>query len=129
MDWLKIHWDSIERDYPGSDTDAVISRVAHRTFAALGEAFHKAANQEGTLDIAFPAFYFNAPQESQALYAQHLYKGSWFENETAFEKSLRQSLIQLSKALNRNLMLFGILLFVTTVTGAVFFRNFIKCNQ
>jgi hypothetical protein len=96
-------WDQIEQDYPGKERDAVISRVAHRTFAAFGEMVKAKANQ-GTVDIVFPAFYFNAPKEAWALMARHEYKGTWFENESPFEKTTRERLMYLSKKVNKILL-------------------------
>jgi len=104
MDWLDANWDRIERDYPGKDRDAVINRVAHRTFCVLGEMFKIHGNQEGNVDIALPSYYFNSPKIEKALYAQHQYKGTWFENESAFEKNARKRLMMLSKKTNKLLL-------------------------
>jgi hypothetical protein len=109
MDWLVEHWDQIERDYPGKDRDAVINRVSHRTFSALGIALKAVSNQEGNRDMVFPAYYFNAPKDEWALFARHLYAGSWFENESAFEKMTRERLMYLSKKANRTLLWVGVL--------------------
>ena len=104
MDWLSERWDQIEHDYPGKDRDAVINRVAHRTFLVLGENFKQFANQDGNVDIALPSYYFNSPKEELALFSQHQYKGTWFENETKFERSARKRLMMLSKKVNKLLL-------------------------
>lgn len=109
MVWLQENWDQIEKDYPGKDRDAVINRVAHRTFCVLGETFKKHANEEGNVDIALPTCYFNSPKIEWALYSQHQYKGTWFENESAFEKSARKRLMMLSKKTNKLLLAVGVL--------------------
>lgn len=109
MDWLVENWDQIERDYPGQDRDSIITRVSHRTFRVLGEMFKNYGNQEGNIDIAFPSFYFNAPKLEQALYARHQYKGTWFENESEFEKMARKRLVMLSRKTNKLLLAVGIL--------------------
>ncbi len=109
MDWLEKNWDRIEKDYPGRDRDATINRVAHRTFLVLGETFKKCANEDGNVDIALPSYYFNSPKKEFALYAQHQYKGTWFENESAFEKMARKRLMMLSKKTNKLLLAVSVL--------------------
>lgn len=97
-------WEEIEKKYPGYDSDSVIQRVAHRTFSAFGESVIEQANINGNQDIIFPAFYFNAPKEALAIYAQHLYQGTWFEKETPFEKVTKERLVYLSKKVNKILL-------------------------
>lgn len=109
MDWLEENWEQIEKDYPGSDRDAVINRISHRTFKVLGEMFKAYGNSEGNLDMAFPSYYFNAPKVEKALYAHHQYKGTWFENESEFEKMARKRLMMLSKKTNKLLLAVAIL--------------------
>lgn len=101
---IEKRWQDVEREYPGTHRDAVINRVAHRTFSAFGESFKLHANETGNRDIIFPAYYFNAPKESMAIYARHEYKGTWFENESAFEKGTRERLMYLSKKSNKILL-------------------------
>lgn len=115
MDWLIKNWDWIEESYPGRDRDAVINRISHRTFFVLGEMFKKNNNADGNIDIAFPSYYFNAPNEKDALYAQHQYRGTWFENETAFEKMARKRLMMLSKKTNKLLLALGVLAFLNLI--------------
>jgi len=124
LEWLTENWNQIQEDYPGNDRDSVICRVSHRTFYVLGHCFKQWANQEGNRDIAFPAFYFNAPKDELALFARHLYAGSWFENESKFEKMVRERLMKLSKKSNQ-LLLFCTLLGALNLVGFsafLFFR-------
>lgn len=109
MDWLAANWAQIDQDYPGKDLDAVITRIAHRTFSSLGLNFKSFANEGGNIDIALPSYYFNSPKEELALFAQHQYKGTWFENESEFEKKARKRLMMLSKKTNKLLLAVGVL--------------------
>jgi len=109
MEWLVENWKQIEKDYPGKDRDSIINRVAHRTFCVLGETFKKYSNLEDNVDIALPSYYFNSPKVEWALYAQHQYKGTWFENESAFEKMARKRLMMLSKKTNKLLLALAVL--------------------
>jgi hypothetical protein len=109
LDWLDQNWDQIERDYPGKDRDAVINRVSHRTFLVLGESFKLKGNAEGRHDMALPAFYFNAPKDEWAIFSRHQYAGSWFENESVFEKTTRERLMMLSKKTNKILLFCGVM--------------------
>lgn len=109
LDWLVASWDQIENTYPGKDRDAVIERIAHRTFFVIGEMFQKHANEGSNVDIALPALYFNAPSEALALYSHHQYAGTWFENESVFEKNVRKRLMGLSKKANQMLLAISIL--------------------
>lgn len=104
MEWLEANWDTIEKTYPGRDRDAVITRVAHRTFYVLSKVLKERANQDGNRDIALPALYFNAPKEEWALFAQHKFAGLWFENESKFEKDTRERLMYISKKANRAIL-------------------------
>jgi len=108
LNWLKDNWERIEKEYPGKDRESTINRVSHRTFLVLGESFKAVGNQGSYQDIAFPAFYFNAPKDEWALWARHLYAGSWFENESAFEKMTRERLMMLSKKTNKLLLFLGV---------------------
>ncbi len=126
MEWLIERWDQIEKDYPGKDRDSVINRVSHRTFYVLGEALKVFGNKGDNHDMIFPAYYFNAPKESQAIMARHTYQGTWFENESQFEKMARERLMMLSKKTNKILLFFGIMS-VLHITGfVVLFYTFRK---
>jgi len=126
-EWLIANWAAIERAYPGTDRDSVINRVSHRTFYVLGKHIKEGANQEGNRDIALPAFYFNAPKEEWGLFAQHKYAGTWFENESKFEKTTRERLMHLSKKSNQILRLGGLLFALNLLGfGALFVLIFRK---
>jgi len=107
IEWLPKHWDEIESLYPGSDKSSVIRRIANRTFVAFGDSVRELAGKT-THDMVFPAYYFNAPTDEQAVYARHLYAGSWYQNENPFEKMARGRLMLLSKKVNKILLFTGI---------------------
>jgi hypothetical protein len=124
MEWLSENWDRIDHEYPGKDKDAVINRVSHRTFFVLGECFKLFANKEGNRDIAMPTFYFNAPEDRQALYSRHLYKGTWFENESEFEKLVRERLVKITKKTNRLLLIFGLFSLLNAIGFTLLFFKY-----
>jgi hypothetical protein len=124
IDWLAESWDKIERDYPGKDRDSVINRVSHRTFLSLAESFKLLADKEGNRDIALPAFYFNAPDDKKALFSRHLYGGTWFENESAFEKLVRERLMKITKKTNKMLLLFGAMSLINVIGFALLFMKY-----
>lgn len=124
MEWLEREWDRIEQEYPGKDRDSVINRVSHRTFLVLGETFKMLANKEGNRDIALPTYYFNAPEDKYAIFSRHLYKGTWFENESQFEKTVRERLMKISKKTNKILLAFGAFSFVNIVGLVILFMKF-----
>jgi hypothetical protein len=107
MEMLAEQWDQIAQEYPGSDRDSMLNRTLHRTFWLFGEATKQMSNQGENRDIVFPAYYFDAPKDELAIFARHLYAGSWHETETAFEKMVRQRLMLLSKKSNKILLFFG----------------------
>ena len=121
MEWLDQEWDRIENEYPGKDRDSLINRVSHRTFLVLGETFKQLANKEGNRDIALPTFYFNAPEEKNAIFSRHLYKGTWFDNETEFEKTVRERLVKISKKTNKILLAFGAFSFINIIGFVLMF--------
>ncbi len=107
LDWLPANWDRIQNMFPGEKKESIIARVANRTFFAFSNGVRHCINQDS--DMVFPAFYFNAPTDDQAIYARHLYAGTWFENETPFEKMVRERMMMISKKNNRILLLVGVL--------------------
>jgi hypothetical protein len=104
MEMLANNWDQIESDYPGVDRDAMLNRTLHRTFWAFGESVKQVGNQAENRDIVFPAYYFDAPKEELAIFAQHKYAGSWHEKENDFEKMVRQRLMTLTKKSNQMIL-------------------------
>ncbi len=122
MQMLKDQWDEIQASYPGTDRDAVLNRVLHRTFWLFGEAFKQCNNQEGNRDIAFPPYYFNAPNDELAMYSRHLYAGTWHETESVFEKMVRQRLMYLSKKSNKMLLFFSVMSALNVIGFIVLFN-------
>lgn len=129
MDWLAQEWDRIDREYPGKDKDAVINRVAHRTFLALGESFKQVCNKGSNRDVALPTFYFNAPEDRLAIFSRHFYKGTWFENESDFEKNVRERLMKISKKTNKILLAFGVFSFINIVGLTLLFLKYQKIHR
>jgi hypothetical protein len=109
LDWLEEKWQRIGQAYPGNDKEAIINRVAHRTFWAFAESVRNLASKSDFKDMVFPAYYFNASSDDKALMARHLYAGTWFENETKFEKMARERLMLLSKKTNKILLLSSVI--------------------
>lgn len=126
MDWLSANWDRIEDEYPGKDRDSVITRVSHRTFFAFADAVRTLANKEGNYDIALPTFYFNSPDDEHAIFSRHLYNGTWFENESAFEKIVRDRLMKISKKTNKVLLFFGVMSLINVMGFALLFIKYRK---
>jgi hypothetical protein len=124
MEWLSENWDKIENEYPGKDRDSVINRVSHRTFLAFGESIRLLANREGNRDIAFPTYYFNAPADNLAIFCRHLYEGKWFDNESPFEKLVRERLMKISKKTNKILLFFGVMTIVNIMGFALLFMKY-----
>ena len=124
MDLLVDQWDLVEQEYPGADNDAKLNRVLHRTFWLFGEAIKQMSNREENRDIVFPAYYFDAPKEELAIFSRHQYAGTWHENESAFEKMVRQRLMLLSKKSNRILLFFGVATLLNLLGLAALFISF-----
>ncbi|MFS8564219.1 MAG: hypothetical protein LVR00_07930 [Rhabdochlamydiaceae bacterium] len=104
LDVIEKNWDRIEQEYPGNDRNSMISRVAHRTFIVLGDSYTASRGQGANRDIVFPAFYFNAPKGTPAIFSRHQFKGTWFESETLFEQSVRKRLVRITKKTNKQLL-------------------------
>lgn len=121
VQWLPEHWDEIQALYPGSDKLSVISRIGNRTFAAFADSVRELAGKN-THDMVFPAYYFNAPRDEDAVYSRHLYSGSWFQSENPFEKMARQRLMMLSKKVNKILLFCGVATGINLLgIGLIFF--------
>ncbi len=123
METLAEKWDQIDKEYPGADRDSMLNRVLHRTFWLFGEAIKEKGNQNGNRDIVFPAYYFDAPKDDLSIYARHQYAGVWHEKETAFEKMVRQRLMQLTKKSNKILLFFGIVSILNLLGLIILFVN------
>ena len=131
MDMLAERWDSIDQEYPGADRDAMLNRVLHRTFWLFGDAIKQVSDQDENRDIVFPAYYFDAPKDELAIFARHQYAGAWHENETAFEKMVRERLMLLSKKSNKIMLFFGAVSALNLLgLVALFFllKKFLKSN-
>jgi hypothetical protein len=126
MEWLAANWDRLEEEYPGKDRESVINRISHRTFFAFADSVRTLADKEGNHDIAFPTFYFNAPDEAHAIYSRHLYQGSWFENESVFEKAVRERLMKISKKTNKILLFFGVMSLINVMGFSLLFMKYRK---
>jgi hypothetical protein len=124
-DWIPTRWDEIDMLYPGIDKSSVIARIANRTFLAFADSVRLLAGKD-TSDMVFPAFYFNAPSDAEAIYARHLYAGTWFENENPFEKMARQRLMLLSKKVNKILLCTAVAFFINLIC---FIILFVKLND
>lgn len=129
MKALAKDWDTIEQEYAGADRDSVLNRTLHRTFWLFGQAVKQASNQDGNRDIVFPAYYFDAPKDELALYARHQYAGVWHENESVFEKMVRERLMLLSKKSNKTLLLVGVMSTLNLLGLAALFLLFKRKNQ
>lgn len=123
---LAENWDRLEIEYAGQDRESIISRVAHRTFAVIGNSFKEECGKPGSRDMVFPAFYFNAPKGTPAIFSRHQYKGTWFENETSFEKSVRERLTKITKKTNRLFLFFGVITCVNLIGFLILFLNYKK---
>jgi hypothetical protein len=123
--WLPPVWDEIEKLYPGSDKDMVIRRVASRTFRAFSDSVRELSGV-ATHDLVAPAYYFSAPSDGEAVYARHLYAGSWFQNENPFEKMARHRLMMLSKKVNKILLFMGVAAGLNLIVIGFFFFSLRK---
>ncbi|PCI75295.1 hypothetical protein COB21_05830 [Candidatus Aerophobetes bacterium] len=112
-------WKSIEKIFPGKDTDSTIMRIAHRTFSPFDEAFQAKASQLGNNDIAFPANFFNNMGKNPGKYAHHYYASTWFDDEPAFEKNLRRRLTKISRK-NNQILLFNAFILAANLFLVVF---------
>ena len=135
MDQLAEKWDKIGQEYPGADRDAMLNRTLHRTFWQFGDSFRHMNNQDGNRDIVFPAYYFDAPDETLAMWARHQYAGAWHETENPFEKMVRERLMYLSKKSNMILLFAGVMSGLNLLAFAVLVilfkshRRFVKSNK
>lgn len=110
IDRLAANWEKIAEEYPGVDREAMLTRVLHRTFFLFGEAVKNCHNQEGNLDIVFPAYFFDAPKDELGIYARHKYAGLWHEAQSPFEKKVSERLMYLSKKSNKILLFVGVMM-------------------
>lgn len=120
VDWIPTRWDEVEMLYPGMEKNSIIARIANRTFIAFADSVRLLADKN-TSDMVFPAFYFNAPSDAEAIYARHLYAGTWFQNENPFEKMARQRLMLLSKKVNKILLFSAVAFFINLIGFIVLF--------
>lgn len=123
---VKEKWEGIGLEYPGTDRDSVFNRVLHRTFWLFGEAVQSRHGLEGRRDVVFPSYYFDAPRDDLALWARHLYAGTWHQTESPFEKMVRQRLMVLSKKSNKMFLALGALSLLNLagfVSLAIWFRR------
>lgn len=128
LEWLPQHWERIQKLFPGDKKESIIARVANRTFSAFDTAVRTLAdNARG--DMVFPAFYFNAPKDGDAFFTRHLYAGTWFENETAFEKMVRERLMAISKKNNKIFLYLGALCGLNLLLMGYFIASVVRLEK
>ncbi len=118
IDTISSSWHAMEHSFPGTSKDAMIMRIAHRTFLAFDTAVRELAPKGKEQNIVFPTCYFNAPSEDLALYAWHQYAGTWFA-ESPFEKATEKRLLKLSKKNNQLLVLLSTFIGVNLIAWMI----------
>ena len=108
---VKERWNEISAAYPGDDKESILSRVARRSWSSFSDSVRELAGKGETIDIAFPAAYFNRIDESCPLFAHHYYASTWFEDETKFERNVRRRLVSISRK-NNQLLLFNAVILI-----------------
>jgi hypothetical protein len=76
IDWLAVHCDRLEKEYPGTDLDAVKNRITHRVVCALDNGIHAGT---GHRDIILPPTAFSSSKATKTSFARHLHANSWLE--------------------------------------------------
>lgn len=125
MDFIVHHWAQIGLDYLGTDEDAVLSRVYHRTLHGLDAGIKKGADLSGNTDMIFPASAFSSADAKKAFYVCHLQKGLWYKKNNNNEKKVRAYLTQIQKQ-NETLQYAIILMGLLTLCAALYFFLSIK---
>jgi len=104
MEIIGKNWDSLSEKYPGKDTHSRRLLVEERTYITLSHALKDRLEEDGNIDIVFPAAYFFSRTGIPALYSQHLFvKNSIDESIPAFEfeKNTKKVMTKLKKRNNR----------------------------
>ena len=86
--WLIHAWDTLEMQYPGSESAAIYNRVQHRSFRALGIGIKEAHNRSGRKDAVFPPDFFSLAENKNAIFAMHQHKGSWYKKESEIDSKI-----------------------------------------
>jgi len=120
MMWLKAKWNFLETSYPGADSLSTLSRVKHRSFSALSVGIRQSACLQGNQDVIFPSFYFSSPSKEHALFASHAHEGTWYAQESPFEKKMKQELEEL-KIQSEHLFLWTLSLILAQIAGVLLF--------
>ena len=88
--WLSSHWTSETLAHPGTKEENIVSRIKHRSFAALEHGIKRSACLNGNRDIVFPSTFFDSQNKEKAVYATHSHLGTWHKKAYPLEKKLER---------------------------------------
>ncbi len=72
-------WEHLGLKYQGRDGYSRTQLVMERTYMKLTDALSERLEQDGNVDIVFPAAYFFAKKGISPLYSEHFFANSWAE--------------------------------------------------
>jgi hypothetical protein len=120
-------WKPLADKFCGNDEYSRIEVVMHRTYIALTDAIIDTLDQEGNVDIVFPAAYFFSKTGISPLYSKHFYASAWdefkdrqSEIERAGEKTLRKIR---RKNLSSTYLMIALVLFNGVILGTVLYKK------
>ena len=100
-------WEDLGHKYKGRDGYSRTQLVMERTYMMLTLSLLDRLNEDGNIDIVFPAAYFFAKKDIPPLYSKHFFANSWAnEEDTEFEQETKSVLHKLQKR-NKTIMLIG----------------------
>ncbi len=77
LDVIARRWDEVYSLYGQNEIHHEVSRVMNGTYITLTFALQEALEQEGNVDIVFPASYFFSQEGLPSFYSQHFFGNSW----------------------------------------------------
>lgn len=90
IQWLQSHWAAVTLAHPGTQEENVVSRIKHRSFAALEQGVKYSSCLNGNRDIVFPSTFFDSESKERAIYATHSHLGTWHKKSYPLEKKLER---------------------------------------
>lgn len=127
IDWIDQKWEALGNKFQGLDPYSKVEIVMQRTYIALTHVLENALDQNGNVDIVFPASYFFPKSGLKPIYSEHFFAEAWDDSKvkkTETDRHIEKTLGKLRQK-NRNLngILTGLLIVNMLLWGVYFVRR------
>ena len=101
LEQIKQDYDRIGASFVSDSEDSLIYRLYYRTLKPLNDQVIYMYRQQKDLVKIYPANYFNAVENKQGIYLDHLHEGKWQAQESEFDRFLKNNILRIEKKIHK----------------------------